>query len=123
MIPASAASKAPESEVSSHGCATAVGIGAIPRQRAINASYFSCWRRLSAFIVISLSKGDRACAALGALRCFGLFPPSVTLIAGLNEMCEESFDTREPRLRFAEAFRRGKEPTAKDVAGPAINRS
>ena len=66
MIPASAASIAPDSEELSHGCATAVGIGDKPSQRAISRSYFSCWRSsaaLWAFIVTSLR-----CAATSRRR-------------------------------------------------------
>ena len=42
MSPSRAASMAPLSDDSSHGCATAVGVGGIDLQRAISRSYFSC---------------------------------------------------------------------------------
>src|SRR3712207_1233708 len=47
MMPASAASTAPLSEDSSHGCATAVGIAGFSVVRAIRRSYLS-WRRAGA---------------------------------------------------------------------------
>ena len=40
--PICAASTAPRSELSSHGCATAQGVGSSALQRAIRLSYFWC---------------------------------------------------------------------------------
>src|SRR3954471_1685635 len=43
MRPAFAASTTPCSELSSHGCATAVGVGGKALQRSSNASYLLCF--------------------------------------------------------------------------------
>src|SRR6185369_5905697 len=48
ISPASSASTAPLSELSSHGCATAVAIGFRLFAAAIRRSYFSCRRKVDA---------------------------------------------------------------------------
>src|ERR1700758_929811 len=64
-MPMSAASTAPLSDVSSHGCATAVRAGGRPLQSASRRSYFSCLRVILEFAPSIRSLEKAACLGLG----------------------------------------------------------
>jgi hypothetical protein len=63
--PAFAASTAPLSELSSQGCATAVGVGGKALQRSMSRSYLSCFFSMTqTFHAVVVIKNRRSPAAI-----------------------------------------------------------
>ena len=85
--PASAASMAPCSEVSSHGCATTVVLGGSSFARAMRRSYFSCLRGCGPGFALAATVGLSAAAMTSSSMMEPRLQPRAQLYARLDGPC------------------------------------